>query len=161
MTEKRNWTNTPIAFAGLALGLFLTVPAHAQQEMDPDHFDGPEATPALQAHKAESKAHAQRGGRFTLPYAVNCDGVVLASGTYSLSVEKAPADQKVALRVNRGVIRVRPKAISQGAAGQNALLVRRDGKVARLQAIYWEGSVLSFESTQAGRPPRSERIPIS
>ena len=53
--------------------------AHAQFEIDPDHFETTDTpTQAAKTHYV---------GKFTLPYTVQCDGRSLPSGKYSISLD--------------------------------------------------------------------------
>lgn len=67
---------------------FGGVVAHAQSEVDPDHFDSPNTEPVRQPKLApETKAVTTHyNGKFTLPYIVQCNGKSLPPGEYSFSL---------------------------------------------------------------------------
>jgi hypothetical protein len=61
--------------------------AHAQQEIDPDHFDSPKTEPMPQPRTSDSKVRVIRyRGTFSLPYSVLCNGKKLPQGRYSISL---------------------------------------------------------------------------
>lgn len=70
-----------VVFAGL-LGPVMLGPsrANAQAEIDPDHFDSPNAQPIRQRVSV-----TRYDGTFSLPYSVLCNGKKLVPGKYSIS----------------------------------------------------------------------------
>ncbi len=76
-------------FAGLAgLAALGGSPAYGQAEIDPNHFEAPNVEPL---EKAKTNANSQAAsvryeGKFSLPYIVQCNGVSLRPGNYSVSL---------------------------------------------------------------------------
>jgi len=109
-------------FLGL-LGSVMLGPsrAYAEAEIDPDHFDSPNAQPIPQLVRV-----IRYDGTFSLPYSVLCNGKKLAPGRYSISlrfddqVGRATLNQKNhAIEIARVVQTEAPKQRDQVIVVEN------------------------------------------
>jgi hypothetical protein len=166
---RPNLIKTGIFFvAGLLLLLFvLEPPCHAQAEINPDHYETPNTEPIS---RAASSATSDRNtgdfrGTFTVPFDVRCAGMILPSGSYSLSVRSVAKSDEINLmpRGNDAVtIHARARSRSN-AQGPSALVLERIGQRHMLTAIRLKepGMTLYLEAKQGWNAPAdAEMIPI-
>ncbi len=104
---------------------------------------------------------------FTLPFEVYWGGTVLAPGNYSLTLDPASANGLVALYGEGRAATIMPRAIARRAsAGENVLIVKRDGEVRTVEALYLADLNLVLYYGRNGKQhtegdsQRIERIPI-
>ncbi len=102
--------------------------AHAQSEIDPDHFETTD-TPI----QAEPLHYV---GKFILPYTVRCDGRSLPPGRYSISLDSDGRVARATLLRKGQAFRIQGIAQKQNHPSGNALVVERNGGVARLSVIH-------------------------
>jgi hypothetical protein len=90
-------------------------PCRAQAEIDPDHYD----TPSVGAATTNSPSAAKQRpglvgkdfrGRFALPVDVNYGGVVLARGSYSISIHSLGKQNLVTFTSDRTGVKVQISA---------------------------------------------------
>jgi hypothetical protein len=154
-----------ILVAALGLACLLPVTAHAQAEIAPDYYDIEGPSVALQVTQvAKTDVEA---GKFSLPYRVNCSGMALAPGVYSISVKSDGANQVVTIRRDGRDMNIRARRVAQHPAqSQSELLLRHSaGPGHTLEAVYVRqlNEVLYFDGTAKANSNsgRTERLPIS
>jgi hypothetical protein len=144
--------------------------AYAQSEIDPDHFESPSVEPF---DTAEASASGDAGdnhydGKFSLPYAVQCNGKSLRPGKYSVSLHSNGKVSQAILNHKGeavGVAGLIPK--QERKRGNDALVVKENGKTHRLSAIQVAELELVFdralqvESSSGNTPTRIERLPLT
>jgi|SRR5215469_8721339 len=145
-------------------------PAHAQSEIDPDHFELANEHAFEKAKKnASSEATEIRyDGKFSLPYTVQCNGRNLHPGEYSVSlrsdgkVGQATLNQEGRAIEIRGVIHKQPhKSVGE------ALVVALIGQTRNLSAIQVAEVELVFEpkpqreGSSDGKPRQFEKLPLT
>jgi hypothetical protein len=162
----RIYTALIIALAGL----WLALPAAAQFEIDPDHFELSNVEPFERAKiNISTEARAMRyDGRFTLPYTVQCGGKSLPSGRYSVSLRSNGKIGQATLKYRgpaielEGVVHKPPHKNGSGTL----LVVELDGRTRTLSAIQVAELDLIFEPGLAmkaasnRRPRRFEKLPL-
>ncbi len=150
----------------LVLMLLRSVPAQAQAEIDPDHFETPNVKPASRATMAAAnQAPGSFLGSVTLPHEVNCAGRTLAPGAYSLSIHSPGGSQWVTLIPNGTAAGIQVQVESLSGAGQpTALIVERAGQQRTLTGISLQepGMTLYLQGQPSrGISAESELVPIS
>jgi hypothetical protein len=158
------------ACAGLAFVMMFGTPrAYAQAEVDPDHYDTPEA-PASQptrANTAHEAAQVHYEGSFLLPHSLQCNGKHLAPGKYSLSLSSDGKTTRLMLNRKGQVLHV--EGVTQQHSRnqeQNALIVKRSGTINRLAMIhladfdFFVGPAPKLEPTTSGAGGRVEKLPL-
>ena len=153
----------------LGLVVFGVLPARAQSEVDPGHFDSPTTKP-FEKGKSDASAEAasiQYNATFTLPYPVQCNGKNLAPGKYSLSFRsdgkqgKATLNQKEQAIELVGVVNKQ----SQNHRG-TAVIVEVSEKSRRLSAIQMAQVDLLLDpewqakNSSQSKPKRVDRLPL-
>ena len=128
--------------AVLVAALLKSPACMAQAEIAPDHFDSPNEEPAFSMGSVQ--------GKFTLLHQVNCAGMTLPAGAYSLSIRSLDGETLVTLTPNgtMAAIQARVESLSTAARpialileriGQQRFLVgfslQDSGTVVRLQGI--------------------------
>lgn len=127
----------------LVAALLKSPPCMAQAEIAPDHFDSSSTEPVSMVGSVQ--------GKFTLLHQVNCAGLTLPSGAYSLSVRSLDGGTLVTLtpegttaaaiqaRVESLSATDRPIALVLERIGQEHVLVgfslQDSGTVLRLQGV--------------------------
>jgi hypothetical protein len=122
---------------------FMPTPCRAQAEIDPDHYD----TPSVGAATTNSPSAAKQRpsligkdfrGRFALPVDVNYGGVVLARGSYSISIHSRGKQNLVTFTSDRTGLKVQIRAqvsAESSAEGPSTLVLERASKQFQLTAI--------------------------
>jgi len=102
--------------------------AHAQFEVDPDHFETTEGpTPKAQMHYE---------GKVTLPYTVLCDGRSLPPGKYSVSLDSDGRTGQLTMLREGKAFRIQGVAQKQIHQAPNSLVVERSGGLPELSLIH-------------------------
>jgi hypothetical protein len=102
--------------------------AHAQSEIDPDHFETTDTlTQAAPLHYV---------GKFILPYTVQCDGRRLPPGRYSISLDSDGRVARATLLRKGQAFKIQGIAQRQNHPSRNALVVERNGGVPQLSVIH-------------------------
>lgn len=153
----------------LTLMIAASIPAWSQAEIDPDHYDEPNALPV---QKANVNTPADTGtvrylGSFRLPYALQCHGAKLRPGKYSLTLRSDGITGRAILKQNGRAIAV-PGVLRQSARtdGKDSIIVKHDGTSRRLveiQAAKLHLVVDSDPPTPAASDSKAtqiERIPL-
>ena len=110
--------------------------AHAQFEIDPDHFETTDTpTQAAKMHYV---------GKFTLPYTVQCDGRSLPPGKYSISLDSDGSVAQATLLRKGQAFRIQAIAQRQNHPSRNALVVERNRGVPQLSMIHASQMDLKF-----------------
>lgn len=105
-------------------------------------------------------------GNFTLPFHARLGGKVLEAGEYSITLDRARSKSLITVRVENGAASLVLRSIARrSSVGQNMLVLKRDGSMRTISAIYVAelGVILYFEGDgqQLPRDPaRMERVPI-
>jgi hypothetical protein len=99
---KRNLIEAGVFLAaGLLLLLFVLEPVqcHAQAEINPDHYDTPNSEPLSPAGSsaAAGRSTGDFRGTFTVPFDIRCAGLILLSGSYSISVRSVAKSDEITL----------------------------------------------------------------
>ena len=145
---------------------------HAQTEINPDHFDSPNAEPFPQPKTTTgSEVEPLRyDAEFTLPYKLQCGGKSLSPGKYSVSLRSdvntgyatAKLNQKSQSLAITGVVRRHARK-----TGHDALIVEVDGKTCWLVVIRNPELDLVFdprpqpENISVGEPRRIARFVLT
>ena len=153
------------ALVGLILLVGLgSLRAHAQAEIDPDHYDTPSAK-TLQREAGAGKSNLspiRYEGKVVLPYSVRCRGKSLAPGGYSISLDSSDG-RKAQLTLNRKgqrlSLEVIPREHKENSA-PNALIVERVGKTHRLSMVHVArlDFLLDTDPPSAGRDSSVEQV---
>jgi hypothetical protein len=153
--------------AGLSGLIAIGAPcARAQSEVDPDHFESPNVEPFERAKiKTSREAMAIRyGGKFTLPYPVQCSGKSLPPGRYSVSLHSDGKIGQATLQQGGQAIGIPVVHKQARKYGINALIVELSGKTRRLSAIQVAELDLVFEpkprteSSSDSKPRRFQKL---
>ena len=152
------------AGAMLVAALLKSPLCMAQAEIDPDHFDSPSTEPMSAVGSVQ--------GKFTLLHRVNCAGLTLPSGAYSLSVQSLDGLTLVTLtpegtmaaaiqaRVETLSATDRPIALILERIGQERVLVgfsvQDSGTILRLQGgrrqpVSWKSEMVPIVYTTRPR----------
>ena len=144
--------------AVLVAGLLKSPPCMAQAEIAPDHFDSPSTEPASVLGSVP--------GTFTLLHQVNCAGLTLPAGAYSLSIRSLDGATLVTLTPARtmagAAIQARVESLST-ADHPIALILERIGQQRVLVgfALQDSGTVLRLRGVPSQPVPwKSEMVPI-
>jgi hypothetical protein len=155
----------PLSYA-FFLMLMKSLPCWAQAEIDPDHFD----TRATTVFEAESIASANQAagtfqGSFTLMHEVNCAGMTLKPGIYSLLI-RPRGDWNVVTLIQKGTagsIQVLVKTPTR-AGRAAALILERTGRESILTAIRLQepGTMLLMQpELNLNTSAHTELVPVS
>jgi len=156
--RKRLRAAMVLGWFGLACVFTLTIQAQTSTAMAGD---------AKNSRPTSAAAKSSAGGQFTLPYEVECAGIKLAAGQYSLSVEGRGKSQTIVLTRAGQSVRLQAKSLFPSHRGSSRIIVRRTGTERRLEAVYLEKLrlVLYLDSVQivqvANGDPYVEQLPIS
>ena len=123
--------------------------AHAQFEIDPDHFETTD-TPTRAA-----KMHYE--GKVTLPYTVQCKGRSLPPGKYSVSLDSDGMTGQVTLLRKGQVLRIQGVAQRQSHQLRNSLVVERNGGLPQLSMIHASAMDLKFDGGTKGKSDGGRR----
>jgi hypothetical protein len=159
-----------IALIMASAGLWLALPAAAQSEIDPDHFESPNAEPFEKAKiNTSTEARALHyDGKFTLPYTVQCSGKSLSPGRYFVSLHSNGKIGQATLKQRGRAIGV-PGVVHKPAhknGSDTLVVVELEGRTRRLSAIQVAELDLIFEPGLAmeaasnRRPRRFEKLPL-
>jgi hypothetical protein len=148
--------------------LFACLGAYAQSEIDPDHFESHNVEPFDKAKASGDAASIHYDGRFSLPYAVQCNGTSLRPGKYSVSLRSDGKVGQAILNQKGQAVKVVGFVRTQGGKrGNDALVVEHKGKTHRLSTIQVAELELVFDrelqvkSSPDNTPPRTERLPLT
>lgn len=144
------------ACAVLVAALLKSPPCMAQAEVNPDHFDSPNEEPALAVGSVQ--------GKFTLAHQINCGGLTLPPGAYSLSIRSLDGGTLVTLTPEGTTAAIQARVESLSAADRPiALIVERIGQQRVLVgfSVQNSGTVLRLQGV-ASQPAswNSEMVPI-
>jgi hypothetical protein len=160
-------------FAGLAgAATFCGVPACAQSEIDPDHFESPNMEPLRPPKNggaANAAAQTKRyDGEFVLPYSVQCNGKSLPAGKYSVSLSSDGKFGQATLNQKGQAIGIAGIIYSHaGKRANQALVIQHDGRTRRLSVIQVAELDLVFDwerwidSSSNSETIRIERLPLT
>ncbi|HKU26335.1 MAG TPA: hypothetical protein VJQ54_12750 [Candidatus Sulfotelmatobacter sp.] len=154
-------------FAGLAA---LIAPcAHAQSEIDPDHFESPNTKPFLQPKPSADGqvADTRYEGILSLPYSVLCSGKKLAPGEYTISLRSDGKVGQATLSLNGKAIGIAGVVHQQAHRhDDHALIVEDKGKIRTLSVIHVAELDFIFDSNHKSdsspksKPKRLQRLPL-
>jgi len=120
---------------------------------------------AVEAAQAQQPPRYERN--FTLTVELHWAGTVLAPGNYSLTLDPASPHGVITLRGEGRAASILPRAIARHAgAGDTMLMVKRDGELRIVEALYLADLDLVLYYHGNGKQPnesdaqRIERIPI-
>jgi hypothetical protein len=135
--------------AGVAAVLLFANPrAHAQADVNPDHYDVMEPDSVSQKPVTDSQAaKVHYEGKVTLPHRIQCEGKSLHPGAYLVSLDSE--EKTVLFTPNRKEEAVSIKGVAQRQAhyhGQDALVLERSGNARQLAAIHLGDTNLVFNS---------------
>jgi len=156
--------------AALALLVVLGGPgAHAQAEIDPDHFDSPNTEAIPQPKTVDSKTTPARYERtFSLPYSVLCNGKKLGPGTYSISIRsdgkvgQATLNQKGRTIETMGVIQTEAQK-----QRDEVVVVEKNENGRTLSVVRVRGLAFVFDPKHSAGPSakkiptRTEKLPMT
>jgi hypothetical protein len=129
--------------AVLVAALLKAPPCMAQAEIAPDHFDSPGTEPVSAAGSVQ--------GKFTLLHQVNCAGMTLPAGDYSLSIRALDGGTLVTLTPSGTMAAIQARVESLSAADRPiALIVERNGQ---------QRVLVGFSSRDSGTVLRLEGVP--
>ena len=149
-------------FVGLLGSVMLGhSPAYAQAEIDPDHFDSPNAQPIPQKVR-----RLQYDGTFSLPYSVLCNGKKLAAGKYSISLRYDGKVGRVTLNQEHQAIEIAGVVQTVVPNQSDEVLVAENNQRERTLSVVRIGgfdfvldSKHSADSSD-GRPVRTKKLPM-
>jgi hypothetical protein len=159
-----------ILAAALGIACLMPATAHAQADVAPDIYEaaGVQVMGASQPLQVaiNTDATADFHGQFTLANEVNCGGMKLAPGVYSLSVKWNGTSRVVTIQRDGADMILRVREVTQRPAGsQSALLLRHAGPARTLEAVYVRqlNAVLYLDGNLSvnSNSARRERLPIS
>jgi hypothetical protein len=159
-----------ILTAALGIACLLPATARAQADVAPDIYDatGVQVMGASQPVQVASNTEptADFHGQFILANEVNCNGMKLAPGSYSLSVKWNGSTRVVTIQRDGADMILRVREVTQRPAGsQSALLLRHAGQARTLEAVYVRQLnatlYLDGNSDANHKSARTERLPIS
>ena len=144
------------ACAVLVAALLKSPPCRAQAEIAPDHFDSANEEPAFALGSVQ--------GKFTLAHQVNCAGLTLPPGAYSLSIRSLDGGTLVTLTPEGTMAAIQARVESPSAADRPiALILERIGQQRVLVgfSVQNSGTVLRLQGV-ASQPAswNSEMVPI-
>jgi hypothetical protein len=153
------------AIAGI-VGLLGSVmlgpsPAHAQAEVDPDHFDSPNAQPIPQLVRL-----LRYDGTFSLPYSVLCNGKKLAPGKYSISLRFDGKVGRATLNQKNHPIEIAPVVQTEAPKQRDEVVVVENNQTGRtLSVVRVSGFDLVLDPKHSadppgGRPERKKKLPL-
>ena len=157
------WARTVLL--GLLVSSMLGPRAYAQFEINPDHFDSPEASPMP---KAKAAGSAKYDRDFSLPYSVMCKGMKLSAGKYSISlrsdgkVGQATLNQKGHAIEIAGVVR---KETSRQR--DEVVVVENNQNVRTLSVVRVSGLDFVFDPKRRAHPTadrgptRAQNLPLT
>jgi hypothetical protein len=121
--------------------------AHAQAEIDPDHFDSPNAQSIPQLVKLLD-------GTFSLPYSVLCNGKKLAPGKYSISFRFDGKVGQAILNHEGHTIEIAPVVQSKARKQRDEVVVVENNQTGRtLSVVRVSGFNLVFDPKYSEDPP--------
>jgi hypothetical protein len=159
-----------ILTAALGIACLLPATARAQADVAPDIYEaaGVQVMGASQPVQVANNTGAVSDfhGQFTLVNEVNCNGMKLAPGSYSLSVKWNGSSRVVTIQRDGADMILRVREVTQRPAGsQSALLLRHAGPARTLEAVYVRqlNAMLYLDgiSNANHKSARTERLPIS
>jgi hypothetical protein len=154
----------------MSLALPFPTTCFAQADVSPDAYVAVVASTvqaSSQAAASNQRGKSDFGGKFTLPYDVQCAGVKLPAGEYSVAVDRRGKIQTVILTHGNDTTRFPAKAVFPSSRHGSAIVVWRDGEERKLAAVYLEKMrvVLYLDSDQflqvSSTDPHFDRLPIS
>jgi len=144
------------ACAVLVAALLKSPSCMAQAEIAPDHFDSPSEEPAFPNSKVQ--------GKFTLLHQVNCAGLTLPAGAYSLSITSLDGETLVTLAPSGTVAAIQARVESLSAVARPiALILERIGQQRFLVGFSLQdsGTVLRLQGMPSQpASQKSEMVPI-
>jgi hypothetical protein len=153
----------------LGLVVFGVLPARAQSEVDPDHFDSSTTKPfdKRQGDADPKVTPVQYNATFTLPYFVQCNGKSLPPGKYSLSLRHDGKQGKGTLHQKEQAIEIVGIVNRQTENHRNAaVIVEVSEKSRRLSAIQLTqvdlvlDSELQAKDSLESKPKQVDRLPL-
>ena len=136
-------------FVGL-LGSVMLGPsgAYAQAEIDPDHFDSPNAQPIPQLVRL-----LRYDGTFSLPYSVLCNGKKLAPGKYSISLRFGGKVGRATLNQKNHAIEIAPVVQMEAPKQRDETIVVENSQTGRtLSVIRVSGFDFVFNAKHSADP---------
>lgn len=140
----------------LVAALLKSPPCMAQAEIAPDHFDSPSTEPVSAVGSVQ--------GKFTLLHQVNCAGMTLPAGAYSLSIRSLDGGTLVTLTPKGTMAAIQARVESRSAADRPiALILERIGQQRVLVGFSLQdsGTVLRLQGLPSQPVSwKSEMVPI-
>ncbi|MGB7847119.1 MAG: hypothetical protein WBL63_16000 [Candidatus Acidiferrum sp.] len=156
-----------IAASLLGFVVFGVLPARAQSEIDPDHFDSPGTKPSENGKTSTGReaGSIQYNATFTLPYSAQCNGKSLARGKYSLLLRSDGKQGQVTLN-RKGYAIALAGVVHQQTPNHpsDALIVEVSGKIRKLASIQLAKLDLVLEpeprirNTRDSKPNRIDKL---
>jgi hypothetical protein len=145
------------------LGLFTLGPprAYPQAEIDPDHFDSPNAKPISQLVRL-----IRYDGTFSLPYSVLCNGKKLAPGKYSISLRFDGQIGHATLNQQNHTIEIAPVVQTEAPKQRDEVVVAENNQTGRtLSLVRVSGFDFVFDPKHSahpsdGNPARTKKLPL-
>ena len=168
---KFSWkTSQSVKHGARAIAVFLgllwpvtLIPsgAYAQAEIDPDHFDLPDAQPIPQRVRL-----LRYEGTFSLPYSVVCNGKKLAPGKYSISLRFDGKVGRATLNQNNHAIEIAPVVQTDAPKQRDEVVVVENNQRERtLSVVRVSSSDFVFDPKHSadasdGSPARTKTLPL-
>lgn len=142
--------------------------AYAQSEIDPDHFESPNVEP-LEKGKTNPDGTTQTthyDGEFVLPYSLLCNGNVIRSGRYTVSLHFAGDVAKATLNREGHTVEIEGVARKQDRElSSNAIILQLQGVKRTLFAIQASGWLFQpkglNENSVVSKAGRFDRLPLT
>jgi len=156
----------------IGLAVLVTVGslrAHAQFEVDPDHYETRDAEPLPQSKTSAlgQVANLHYEGSFVLPYRLQCNRSSLPPGRYSIAVDSEGRAVRVTVNGRGYTTRIEGIAKRQRPNHRrDALVVEHNGGIHQLSVIHVPqldlvfSPTLGFEHPEDGKPRNLQEIPL-
>jgi hypothetical protein len=149
-------------FVGLLWSVMLGPSrAYAQAEIDPDHFDSPNAQSIPQLVRL-----LRYDGTFSLPYSVECNGKKLAPGKYSISLRFDGQVGRATLNQKNRAIEIAPVVQTDAPKQRDEVVVVENNQTGRTLSVVRVSSFdFVFDSKHSadasdGSPAPTKTLPL-
>jgi hypothetical protein len=135
--------------------------ASAQAEIDPDHFDSPNAQPIPQLVRL-----LRYDGAFSLPYSVLCNGKRLAPGKYSISFRFEGKVGRAILNQENHAIEIAPVVQTEASKQRDEVVVVENNRTGpTISVVRVSGFDFVFDAKDSADPPggspeRTKKLPL-
>ena len=161
-TQKVKYGAPAVVFVGLLWSVMLgPAGAYAQAEIDPDHFDSPNAQPIPQRVRL-----LRYDGTFSLPYSVRCNGKKLAPGKYSISLRFDGKVGRATLNQKNHAIEIAPVVQTDAPKQRDEVVVVENNQTGRTLSVVRVSSFdLVFDPKHSadasdGTPAPTKTLPL-